>query len=147
MKYLTLTVLAFATAAGTARANDHLTGIRDHARELSIEFRAMQEITKAKKADLSSLQPRLESSAERIGELKALVAAFEASHPEKTAAAEWKATRDLVALIDLFHSQKLEVIQSGKPDKSRARTYAAGLVVRSDKLQNTADLALKALAN
>ena len=54
-----LTITPAITAVG-AVANDHLIGIREHARDSEREFRGIQEVVQDKKFNVADVQTRLE---------------------------------------------------------------------------------------
>ena len=141
-----IVTLAF-TAIG-AFANDHLIQIRDQARGLEQEFRGIHAAAKAKKFDAAEMQARLEATASGVDKLKTLVAGFEAATPHLTAGADWKKTKDLVTLIDIFHAQKAELLgPDGIKNKGLLKSHADGLARRALVLQESADRLLKNLGS
>ena len=121
---LTMT-LAFTAVA--AFANDHLMQIRDHARGLEQEFRGMKEIVNSKPFRSVELESRVATTAAGVDKLKGLWADFEASNPHLTKGEDWKTAKEMVALIDMFHAQKSQLLG---PDAHKKR----GLLANPAKL-------------
>jgi hypothetical protein len=132
--------LTLAVSATAALANDNLTQIRDHARSLEQEFRGMQTAVKSKNFQADELRGRLEATGAGVQKLKDLVAGVEASSPNVVSNPEWKRTKDLVQLLDVFHGRKAELLQGDAlKNRSMLKVTAQGLAERAVLLQKSAD--------
>jgi hypothetical protein len=130
----------FALTAAVALANEHLTQIRDHARQLEQDFQNIQSLVKNKNFDTADLQSRLGNTSESVAKLKTLMNEFESSSPHLTNTHDWKTTKDMATLIEIFHAQKIE-LASGDTRKNRAmlKSHAEGLAKRAALLHRSAD--------
>lgn len=133
--------MTLALTASAAFANDHLNQIRNHARTLEDEFRGMQSLVKAKKLDAADLQSRLSWTQEQVGKLQALAQEFEAANPQATSSPDWKKTKDLVALLGIFHEQKTQAATAG--NKGLLKAHLDSQILRAAKLQAAASQALE----
>jgi hypothetical protein len=134
--------LAFATTA--AFASEHLTQAQDYARSLTQEFRAIHQATKAKTFSPADVQNHINTTTETLGKLKATVAEYEAANPAAANNPEWGKAKQLVTLLEIFHNNKLQLLQ-GNATKNRSQigNHAKGLVVRSEMLQQATERMLK----
>jgi hypothetical protein len=132
------------TAVG-ALANDHLVQIRDEARNLEREFRAMHAAAKAKNFQATDLQEKVTATGTQVARLKSLSEEFEASNPKASSVPEWKQTKDLITLLEIFHGQKSQAV-AGR-DKGLIKAHADGLARRAMMLHTAADKALKSMGS
>ncbi len=142
------TVMVFAASA--AFANDHLNQIATHARSLETEFRQLSVVLKSKNFDSGLVQSRLAAADLDIEKLKGLSAEFEQSHPQLGASgqSEWRQTKDLIHLIDLFHGAKSDLMnQNPYKNRSMLKAHADGLAQRAAGLQKVADRLAKTLSS
>jgi hypothetical protein len=139
MKTIHTLALTLALSATAAMANDHLSQIRDHARSLEQEFRGIQMTVKSKDFQPEAVRSRLEAAGAGVEKLKELVAGVESSNSAVTANPEWKRTKDLVTLLEVFHGRKADLLQ-GDPRKNRSmlKATAEGLAQRAAMLQKSA---------
>lgn len=139
MKTLRTLALTFAMSATAVMANDHLSQIRDHARSLEQEFRGIQTAVKSKDFQPDAVRSRLENTGAGVQKLKELVAGVESSSPNVAANPEWQRTKDLVALLDIFHERKAELLGGDvKKNRSLMKATAEGLAMRAAMLEKSA---------
>jgi len=131
-----------------AFANDHLIQIRDQARGLEREFRGIHTTARSKQFDMAEMQARIEATSSGVDKLKTLVGGFESQSPHLATGADWKKTKDLVTLIDIFHTQKVQLLgPDGIRNKGLLKSHADGLAKRAFALQESADRLLKNLGS
>ncbi len=140
MKMINLLTFAVGLTAMNAVANDHLGAIRDHASALHREFRGIEQLAKKKSTPLADLQTRVNGTAERVAQLKKAVTDFESASPHLASHPEWKRAKELVGLIDVYHSLKAQLIAGGSvKDRGLFKAHAGGLAKRSSVLLETTD--------
>ncbi len=140
MKIINLLTFAVGLTAMNAAANDHLGVIRDHATVLHREFRGIEQLAKKKSTPITDLQTRVNATAERVEQLKKAVTDFESASPHLTAHPDWKRAKELVTLIDVYHSLKAQLLAGGSvKDRGLLKAHAGGLARRSSVLLETTD--------
>ena len=144
MKKMRNLAITLALSAVGAFANDHLTQIRDLAGTLEKEFRGIHVAVKDKNFNTADVRKRVEATDADVEKLKTLAADFETSSPSLATGPDWKTTKELVALIGIFHDQKSQLLE-GDVTKNRGllRGQADGLAKRAAMLQESAARMLK----
>jgi len=136
MKNLALT-LAFTASA--AFANDHVTQAATQARELAADYRKMTLTLKDKNFATQELQQELKEADDALAKIKTLLADYGATNPQLNAAQqkEWKRAQDLMALLEVFHGRKANLLEGDNPHKRRTAILqeAQALVTRADLLE------------
>lgn len=140
MKIFSRMSVIFALTAAVALANEQFNQIRDHARKLEQDFQGIHALVKNKNFDTADLKARLGSTSESVTQLKALMTNVESSSPQLTGSSDWKTTRDMVSLIEIFHAQKAELAEgNAQKNRSMLKAHAEGLAKRAALLQRSAD--------
>lgn len=133
--------MTLALTASAVFANDHLNQIAGTAKELQSDFSRMAQTLKNKNFAAEELKRELEALRGHVDQLKATAEEFEAANPNLTGQHEkdWKMAKELIALVDIFHSQKAELLNDN-PAKNRKmlKAQAEGLAKRSTVLRDTA---------
>ncbi len=132
-------------AASAAFANDQLTQMRDHAKTLHQEFTQLQSAVKNRNFDVQTIQNRMNELDANIEKLKSIAAEFESSAPSNIAASsDWKLTKELIQLLDMFHEQKMELLNGDlRKNHGLVKVHAEGLARRAEILSKTTDKMLK----
>ncbi len=142
MKTLSSIALTLALTASAAFANDHLTQIAGHARELAADYGKMTQTLKNKNFAPAELQQELQAADSDLGTIKTLMAEYAATEPKLNAAQakDWKLTQDLVVLLDVFQTVKSELLAGDSPTSKRKeiQAHSQGLVTRAKMLEKTA---------
>ena len=143
MKKIRNLAIALAFTAVGAFANDHLTQIRDLAGTLENEFRSIHVALKSKTFDSADVKSRVERTDDDVKKLESLAVDFGASSPSLAIGPDWNRTKDLVALIAIFHEQKSQLLGDMKKNRGMLRVHAEGLSKRAGMLQASASQMLK----
>ena len=143
MKMIRNLAITLAFTAVGAFANGHLTQIRDLAGTLEKEFRGIHVAVKDKNFNSADVKSRVEATDADVKKLESLVADFEASSPSLATGPDWKRTKDIVALIAIFHEQKSQLLGDMKKNRGTLRVHAEGLSKRAAMLQESASRMLK----
>jgi cytochrome c556 len=134
--------ITLALTASAVFANDHLNQIAGTAKELQSDFSMMAQTLKNKNFAAEELKRELEALRGHVDQLKATADEFEAANPSLSGQHEkdWKLAKELIALVDIFHSQKAEMLNGDNPAKNRKmlKAQAEGLAKRSTVLRETA---------
>ncbi len=141
MKNVRQLALTLALTASAAFANDHLTKIADHARNLATDYRRMADTLKNKDFAPHELKQELQEAEAALSNVKTLLAEYSATGPNLNAAQQkdWQLTQDLVTLLDIFHGSKTELLSEANAQKKRSdiRAHALGLLTRATMLEAT----------
>jgi hypothetical protein len=142
MRNVTMLVVSLACSASMALANDPLTQIAQHARELASDYRKMTVTLKDKNFATQDLQEELREADVALAKVKELLAEHAATNPAYLGSKQkdWKLTQDLVTLLNIFQSRKAELLAGDNPHKKRntIRDEAQGLVTRATMLEKAA---------
>mgnify|MGYP000873095469 CR=1 FL=1 len=137
--------------AAAVFANDHLNEIAGTAKQLESDFGVIARTLKNKKFATDELKRDVEAARPHVDRLKAAADQFEAANPSlsERQKAEWSKTKELIALVDIFHSRKSELLDSGAAAKNRKllEAKAKGLVHRSTMLRESAQKLSQGLGN
>ena len=120
MKLKTL-AMTLALTASAVLANDALTAITDHAKDLQGDYARMAQTLKNKDFALQDLQRDLNAIGEQLEQLQTLASQFEESAASLTDAQRkhWEGTKEVITLLDIFHDRKSEMLNGDNPRKKR----------------------------
>jgi len=142
MKTMHNLALAVALTASAAFADNQLSQVAAHARDLAEDYRKMTVTLKDKNFAPAELQKELEAADSDLGTIKTLLAEYAATDPKWSAsqAKDWKLTQDLVAVLDIFQTRKSDLLAGDNPTKKRKeiQSEAQGLLTRATLLEQTA---------
>jgi hypothetical protein len=142
MKTLPLFALTLALSAPAAFANDHLTKIAGHARDLATDYRKMSDTLKDKNFAPVELKQELQEAESTLTQVRTLLAEYTATNPQFSGVQlkDWKLTQDLVTLLELFHDRKNELLEESNAQKKRGeiRAHSQGLLNRANMLEAAA---------
>lgn len=139
IRMLAITATAVLGTASLAFGSD-LKTIADHAESIHKESTAISAGLKAKKMDAREVSNRLEVAGQNIANLKNAVDAYEAANPSMAGSAEWKEVKERVALLEIFHKQKTELVNSDfEKNRRMLRAHSEGVAKRAEGLLQTAN--------
>lgn len=142
MKTIRTLALTLAFTASAAFANDHLTQIAGHARELAQDYGKMTQTLKNKNFAPQELLQQVQAVDADVAKIKTLLGEFAATNPEFSAlqAKDWKLTQDLVVLLDVFHNRKTELLSgtNAQQDRKKILAESQAVVTRATMLEKAA---------
>lgn len=95
---------------------------------------------KSKKIDVADVQKKIDAMSADMATLHELVAEFEATNPQFSAAegAQWKLIKQKVQILEIFRDQKKKLAQEDfKRNRNLIRAHANGVAQRAETLQRT----------
>lgn len=137
-----ITITLVLTAVG-AFANEHLTQIRDHAKDLEQGFRGIQTVVRDKNFDESALRTRMDATSATVDKLKTLAAEFETANPTVAASPDWKTAKERIVLIEIFRNEKEKLMGDAKKQRGMIKAHAEGMARRAAMLLESSDRLLK----
>jgi hypothetical protein len=145
-----LLLITTALAAPALRADTHLTQIRDRAVKLNNDFKAVDRELRSKQFNLATVTGKVDLIDEDINQLKRLSSSFEASNPKlnPTAVKEWQSIKETIALLDIFHDRKAEMLKGdvGKV-RGQIRAQSQNLSIRALHLEKTSAQLLRSMSS
>jgi hypothetical protein len=142
MKNVMTLALTLAISASAAFANDHLSQIASHARDLASDYRKMTVTLKNKNFPAADLRQELQDAEAEVSKLKALVDEYGATSPNLNdiQQKDWKQVQNLVKLLEVFQDRKSELLAGDNPHKQRNKIHAEAqaLVTRATLLEQAA---------
>lgn len=143
---LILTAVAFAMTAAPAFANgDHSTAsqldqIAAVAKQTQSEAREAATLLRAKNPDYERVNGMMETLRGHSAEVNRLIAEFEGANHSMTSSqrAEFDRLKELAQLLDIFVTNKSNMLTASKRDRNLLRAKADGIAKRAEMVHQSA---------
>ena len=137
-----LTLITALAVPAFALDQDIVTRMIDSARVIERDASAIGSSLKSRKFDTAAVKEKINAMSADVGALLSLVAEVERKEVQMSERdrADWKLLRDRVQLLEIFHTQKQKLAEEDvAKNRSAIRAHAAGVALRAQKLQQTAE--------
>lgn len=143
MKKLTLPLITFTLAGLSARADNNLEALRNHAGQVYMESMSIKQMLKEKAPDLNTILQKVNVTKEGVTKMQSLVSELDsttgapASTVLKSDPATWDEIKTRVSILGVMHDNKAALASEEGLRKQRAllRAHVDSVAIRAVKLQ------------
>lgn len=145
-KSMILSAAAFVMAVAPAFATDHRTAsshldeIVTSAKKTQLEAREISNLLKVKTPDYDRVRTKMQLLTEHAADVNRLVAELEASNPSLSSSqqAEFNRLKEIAKLVDVFVTNKNNLLASSDLNRKLLRAKADGIAKRAEMVQESA---------